>query len=49
VETDALQLPASAGEREAPLLHRISLGGLGCAISGRGSADVWVSRRGVII
>src|ERR1019366_3938042 len=24
VETDALQLPASAREREAPLLHRIS-------------------------
>jgi hypothetical protein len=23
VETDALQLPASAREREAPLLHRI--------------------------
>ncbi len=28
VETDALQLPASAREREAPLLHRISLGGV---------------------
>jgi hypothetical protein len=25
VETDALQLPASAREREAPLLHRIKL------------------------
>src|SRR6266704_3082556 len=38
VETDALQLPASAREREAPLLHRISLGGWGVRDRGRGLA-----------